>query len=148
MNDIEEDGGGSATAGNQEEDGFARMMKEFNQDAEEKEHEATEEEENQEEEEANTAVAPKIPIKPSQEEVDAHMLTHLPFRSWCPHCVRGKSKGKAHRKQTGTAKEIPTVSLDYMFMHGNQEEDEEKGMPILQAFSKVTSALLSWCVQP
>ena len=107
------------------------MMKEFDQDAEEKEQEATKEEEDQEEEEANKAVAPKIPIKPSQDEVDEHMLTHLPFRSWCPHCVRGKAKGKPHRKQTGTTKEIPTVSLDYMFMHGNQEEDEERGMPIL-----------------
>ena len=26
---------------------------------------------------------------------------------------------------------MPTVSLDYTFVHGNQEEDEEKGMPIL-----------------
>ena len=49
------------------------MMKEFNQDEEEREHEAAKEEENQEEEEANKAVAPKIPVKPSQEEVDAHV---------------------------------------------------------------------------
>ena len=97
MNDIEEDGGGSATAGNQEEDGFARMMKEFNQDAEEKEYEAAKEEEDQEEEEATRAVAPKVPIKPSQEEVNEHMLTHLPFRSWCVHGVKGKAVGKVHR---------------------------------------------------
>ena len=107
------------------------MMEPFDQNKEEEERVGTEDEENQEQEEANKATAPKIPIKPSQEEVDSHMLTHLPFRSWCPHCVRGKSKGKPHRKQAGTGKEIPTVALDYMFMHGNQKEGEERGMPIL-----------------
>ena len=68
------------------------MMKEFDQDAEEREHEATREEENQEEEEANKAVAPRIPIKPSQEEVDSHMLTHLPFRSWPAMSKNGRNK--------------------------------------------------------
>ena len=45
---------------------------------------------------SSEAVAARIanaPKKPSQAEVDTHMTTHLPFRSWCPHCVRGKSKG-------------------------------------------------------
>jgi len=31
------------------------------------------------------------PPQPSKEEVLQHELTHLPFRSWCRHCVRGKS---------------------------------------------------------
>lgn len=30
---------------------------------------------------------PKLPKK---EEVDEHYLTHLPFRRWCQHCVRGR----------------------------------------------------------
>ena len=97
INDVEEDGGERAVAENQEEDEFARMMEPFDQNREEEERAETEDEGNQEQEEANEAIAPKIPIKPSQEEVDSHMLTHLPFRSWCPHCVRGKSKGKPHR---------------------------------------------------
>ena len=71
------------------------------------------------------------PVNPSREEVEWHMTTHLPFRSWCPHCVRGKSKGGAHRKQQNEHKEVPTVVLDYTFMHESQEEREEKGMPIL-----------------
>lgn len=29
------------------------------------------------------------PRKPSQAEVDLHELHHLPYRNWCPHCVRG-----------------------------------------------------------
>ena len=56
------------------------------------------------------AVAARIanaPKKPSQAEVDTHMATHLPFRSWCPHCVRGKAKGKPHARNKAE-KEIPT----------------------------------------
>ena len=50
--------------------------------------------------EAKVPNADKLPARPSQEEVDQHMLTHLPFRSWCPHCVRGKAKRRAHRKKS------------------------------------------------
>ena len=34
----------------------------------------------------------KITTKPTAEEVEQHMATHIPFREWCPHCVAGKSK--------------------------------------------------------
>ena len=27
------------------------------------------------------------PLLPSGAEIEQHMLTHLPFRSWCEHCV-------------------------------------------------------------
>ena len=72
------------------------------------------------------------PRRPPQEEVDRHMLTHLPYRSWCPHCVRGKSRGKHHSGSTGS-KQIPTIAVDYMYMHESQDANEEKGMPILVA---------------
>ena len=32
-----------------------------------------------------------------KEVYDAHQLTHLPFRSWCDHCVEGKAVDDAHR---------------------------------------------------
>ena len=84
-------------------------------------------------EEAGEATQPRTraaPTQPSQEEVEKHMATHLPFRDWCPHCVRGKSVSKPHKVNPG-AHEIPTVAVDYMFMHSNQGEQEESGMPIL-----------------
>ena len=35
------------------------------------------------------------PVLPSKEEVEAHNVSHLPFRSWCSACVEGKRcKGK------------------------------------------------------
>ena len=99
----------------------------------EREEEAAGDETEEEHEEAQKAKAIKAPSKPSKEEVDEHMVTHLPFRSWCPHCVRGKSKGKPHRKATQVNREIPTLAMDYMFMNDAQNEGEEKGMPILVA---------------
>ena len=79
------------------------------------------------------AIRPKTrapPKQPSAEEVENHMVSHLPFRDWCPHCLRGKSGSKPHRNTQGKH-EIPTVALDYMFMHSEQEEGEESGMPIM-----------------
>ena len=29
------------------------------------------------------------PCLPSPEEVEAHNAIHIPFRSWCAHCVSG-----------------------------------------------------------
>ena len=37
-------------------------------------------------------------MRPSQEEVNAHNVSHLPYRSWCPHCVRGKARRRNRRK--------------------------------------------------
>ena len=38
------------------------------------------------------------PKMPSKEEVEKHNMSHLPYRSWCRHCVRGKGKELAHKK--------------------------------------------------
>ena len=71
----------------------------------------------------------KLPKQPTREEIEERMITHIPFRSWCPHCVRGKCKGKFHKSSNAQPKEILTVALEYMYMHESQEECEGKGMP-------------------
>ena len=43
--------------------------------------------EEDEETEGQAAKAIRAPIRPSPKEVDEHMLTHIPFRSWCPPIV-------------------------------------------------------------
>ena len=40
----------------------------------------------------------KDPGIPTQEEYDKHMLTHTPFRAWCPRCVRGEAVAKPHKR--------------------------------------------------
>ena len=32
------------------------------------------------------------PDEPSRKEWDDHMVTHLPYRSWCPFCVKARHK--------------------------------------------------------
>ena len=59
----------------------------------------------------------RVPVKaadlklPISEELDTHNLTHLPYRSWCPHCVRGKGKTMDHRR-AGRDKLIPKIHVD------------------------------------
>ena len=40
------------------------------------------------------------PQLPSQIEVDEQNMTHLPFRSWCHHCVRGTAESHPHLRQS------------------------------------------------
>ena len=48
--------------------------------------------------EGNPAKGKKLLTKPSQEEVDAHERScHVPFRSWCKHCVMGQAVSDPHR---------------------------------------------------
>ena len=42
-----------------------------------------------EQEEAPKRRALRDPGEPSQAEWEEHRVDHIPYRSWCPHCVRG-----------------------------------------------------------
>ena len=92
-----------------------------------------------EEEEATIPVAQRIPEEPTAEERLQHMLTHIPYRQWCQHCVAGKAKGGRHEKSSKYTREVPTVVLDYMYMRDTQQDGEEGGMPILVGYDTVTA---------
>ena len=83
-------------------------------------------------EEPQEARVPKVlsdPRKPTLAEVKAHNVNHLPYRSWCPHCVRGKGKSLDHKRLDQERDHvIPTVSMDYCFMG---KDEDESTMPIL-----------------
>ena len=72
------------------------------------------------------------PVLPSKEEVEAHNVSHLPFRSWCSACVRGRRLSLGHRKvdmKTKEAEQIPTVSVDYGFF-GRPEDRAHDTLPV------------------
>ena len=52
---------------------------------------------------------------PSQEEVERHNLTHLPFRNWYSHCVRGRGREAPHHRSMGGQGDLPEISLDVCF---------------------------------
>ena len=60
-----------------------------------------------------TMLDPKLP---SQVEVQQHCLTHMPYRNWCPHCVRGRGKEMEHRSKRAAEEEsLPEYHMDYCF---------------------------------
>ena len=68
----------------------------------------------------------KLESLPSKEEVEAHNASHVPYRSWCPHCVKGKAKAGFHKKQDSSSHTVPTISMDY-FYFVKPEEGVERG---------------------
>ena len=61
--------------------------------------------------EARDPVILRSPVRPSAEEVDKHNAVHMPYRSWCPICFRGK--GKKTRTFAGMAKIPRSEQLDF-----------------------------------
>ena len=55
------------------------------------------------------------PYKPSQDEVEEHELTHLPYRSWCKHCIRGRGKETSHQQQSEEDRTVPEFHMDFCF---------------------------------
>ena len=52
----------------------------------------------------------------SKEEYDSHQLTHLPFRSWCDHCVKGKAVDDVHRPRIVPHRCEAEMGMDYFFL--------------------------------
>jgi hypothetical protein len=82
-----------------------------------------------ESEESRKPNAKRVPLPVAQEEIDRHNVTHLPFRSWCQHCVRGKAtddhhKRLAHTDVAGDAK----WAMDYFFLTRAEEPNKMKAV--------------------
>ena len=80
------------------------------------------------------------PKMPSSEEVEQHNLTHLPPRSWCLHCVRGRGEATPHRSADRSNDAVPELHLDYCFMG----KKDETAQPILVARDRDTRMTLSF----
>ena len=62
------------------------------------------------------------PILPSRDEVDEHNVTHVPYRNWCPHCIRGRGRDLDHRRSVEEGRRVLEFSFDYCFMGDSGEE--------------------------
>ena len=52
---------------------------------------------------------------PSQEEIDAHELSHTPYQPWCSACIKHRARPDRHLR-TGASHEsggIPIISMDF-----------------------------------
>ena len=55
------------------------------------------------------------PRLPTEEEVAHHELTHLPYRNWCPVCVKAKGKDLDHRGAVDKERKLSEYCFDYCF---------------------------------
>ena len=62
------------------------------------------------------------PRLPTQREVDEHNVTHVPYRNWCPHCVRGRGRDLDHRRSVEEGHRVLEFSFDYCFMGDSSDE--------------------------
>ncbi len=65
------------------------------------------------------------PYTPTKAEVYEHEVTHLPYRTWCKHCVKGRGVSTPHRKGNKEEKIGITISIDYCFMTGEMDDDPD-----------------------
>ena len=93
----------------------------MDKDKEETDNDEMGDEEQEEEHQKARAVA--SPDLPSRREAEDHNLTHIPFRSWCNRCLRGRGRRSAHKRRH-TKGEVTTCSLDYMYLTEEGKEDE------------------------
>ena len=78
--------------------------------------------------EAESPVGIKCENRPNEEEAGSHNLTHLPCRSWCPHCVRGRAVASAHHKtEASRVSDAPVVSMDYAFLKSKKIRSKDGG---------------------
>ena len=71
------------------------------------------------------------PVKPTERMVEDHNVSHIPFRSWCAHCVRGRAKSIGHVRQDKQEEQIPTISMDYGFLGAEGEGGSDHEHPVL-----------------
>ena len=105
------------------------------------EHEKSEEQRKQEEEEelgARKAARRHDLRRPSEQERIEHEMTHLPFRSWCRHCIR-----RCGSKATEEERQVTQIHLDYMFMG---DKKDAKTLAFWVARDRATRAVLSTVV--
>ena len=55
------------------------------------------------------------PRRPSRAEVELHELQHVPYRNWCPHCVKGFGKSLDHRRAVDGERRLGEYRFDYCF---------------------------------
>ncbi len=89
----------------------------------------------------------RSPSTPTKAEREEHEIHHTPFRSWCVHCVRGRSIASPHKSKGGEPREhqVPVVAMDYTFLGGQEDEAVAPVIVIKDGASGATMSQLVPC---
>eukprot|EP00971_Amphidinium_carterae_P169352 3355548-Amphidinium_carterae.1 len=63
------------------------------------------------------------PPQPTQQEQEEHRITHMPYRSWCPICV--KAEGQPTHPRRGALKEQSLTQQCYGYIKSNNPSDKK-----------------------
>ena len=68
------------------------------------------------EEEVRVRAVPRN--KPTQQEREERVATHVPFRDWCTHCTmdRGRTNDLVSKQKSEDQSRRPTIAMEYYFM--------------------------------
>lgn len=79
------------------------------------------------------------PMLPNRADIDQHNLTHVPFRSWCEHCVRGRGEGIRREKVRDNPEQME-ARMDFCF---TGDEGTDKKITILAVRERSTKMTMS-----
>ena len=82
------------------------------------------------------------PRLPSLKEVEHHNLTHVPYRNWCPICVRCMGKDLDHRRAVEEDTGVSEYAFDYCF----PGDELDFKLVVLAGREKVTGAYFATAV--
>ena len=97
-------------------------------------------------------VGQKRIITPTLKERQEHERTHIPYRSWCRHCVAARASNPAHRgRRFATAveedKDMEQVSYDCCFMRDQPGSESAKILVSKYRATRMVSAHVSASVR-
>ena len=81
----------------------------------------------------------KIPNTPTVEEYMKHQITHYPFKSWCPICVKNAAQNNPH-KNISHVRQTEIFGMDYMYMTSKPTK-EEIAHPILVIKGRISGGV-------
>ena len=68
-------------------------------------------------EDAERMIVKEVPkaYTPTQIEREEHELTHFPYRSWCPDCVKGQGIADRHKTNDARVRHKDEICMGYVF---------------------------------
>ena len=93
---------------------------------------------------------PVNPADPKPKEVEEHWAKgHMPFKPWCPVCIKSRGKEDPHYADTKKEREekgLPRISIDYAEVgNGEDREDTRKLLVGRDRWTKTTFCHLVQC---
>ena len=87
-----------------------------------------------------------VPQMPDTEEVERHLITHIPPAAWCEYCARGHASDEPHRRLTVEQKLADNhFELDYSFSKTDTSlaESEDSSDTVLSIVDSGTGMALA-----